>query len=286
MNTRSTPTRFSLELDGRIILQQVRLHRRNGSSTTIGSRIKVGIIGDLQPGLNSKKNFRSKSKARRDLLHEVIPTAFSLVQEVVFRLPATFNSQAIDGRVWTVTPLTQHVQMRTLCPHITVHSVFVPHLWLKVNLIMCSKIVVSFHLSRAISLAPHRTPSTSSSLCSDAGFLKGIWERTILHYDWRRIWGYADSMSRIHTTSKSKNIPTERVDSFEYANRPSLGCKTLSSRTTSLSWYHDRILVLRPNSFMGSHCEWCQQIRHRNVRRNTHWERSTVHKLWDTCCIC
>ena len=36
------------------ILQQVRLHPRSGSSTMIGSRIKVGIIGGLQPGLNSK----------------------------------------------------------------------------------------------------------------------------------------------------------------------------------------------------------------------------------------
>ena len=52
--SRSTTTRFTLELDGDIIFQQVRLHPRTGSSTTIGSRIKVGIIGDLQPGLNSK----------------------------------------------------------------------------------------------------------------------------------------------------------------------------------------------------------------------------------------
>ena len=51
---RSTTIRFTLELDGNIILQQVRLHPRNGSSTTIGSRIEVGINGDLHPGLNSK----------------------------------------------------------------------------------------------------------------------------------------------------------------------------------------------------------------------------------------
>ena len=50
---RSTTRRFTLELDGKSILQQVRLHPRNGSSTMIGSRIKVGVIGDLQPGLNS-----------------------------------------------------------------------------------------------------------------------------------------------------------------------------------------------------------------------------------------
>ena len=50
---KSTATRATLELDGNIILQQVRLHPCNGSSTMIGSRIKVGIIGDLQPGLDS-----------------------------------------------------------------------------------------------------------------------------------------------------------------------------------------------------------------------------------------
>ena len=50
---RSTTTRFTLELDGNIILQQVRLHPGNGSSTVVGSRIKVGIIGVLQPGLKS-----------------------------------------------------------------------------------------------------------------------------------------------------------------------------------------------------------------------------------------
>ena len=53
--TKSTPTKVTLELDGDIIFQQVRLHPRNGSKTMNGSRIKVGIIGDLQPGLNSEK---------------------------------------------------------------------------------------------------------------------------------------------------------------------------------------------------------------------------------------
>ena len=55
MNTRSTPKRFTLELDGNIILQQVRPHLRSGSRTVNGSRHKVGSVGDLQPGLNSKK---------------------------------------------------------------------------------------------------------------------------------------------------------------------------------------------------------------------------------------
>ena len=59
-----------------------------------------------------------------------------------------------------------------------------------------------------------------SKLCSDAGILQ-----TNLHYNCRRIWGYADSMSRIHTTSTSQNIPTERVHSLEHEDRPSLGCE-------------------------------------------------------------
>ena len=33
-------------------------------------------------------------------------------------------------------------------------------------------------------------------------------------------------MSRIHSTSRLHNIPTERVDSFKYEDRPSLGCET------------------------------------------------------------
>ena len=83
MNMRSTPFRFTLELDGHIILQQVRLHPRSGSRTMNGSRVKVGIIGDLQPGLNSN-NFKveiictGKPVAQLNTTHqEVIPTEFS-----------------------------------------------------------------------------------------------------------------------------------------------------------------------------------------------------------------
>ena len=89
-------------------------------------------------------------------------------------------------------------------------------------------------------------------------------------------------MSRIHSISKPHNIPTERVDSFKYKDRPSLGRETLPSRGTLLYWYHDRIIVSRPNSVMSSHCEWYQQTRHRNVRRNTHWDRWSVHPHSET----
>ena len=115
------------------------------------------------------------------------------------------------------------------------------------------------------------------------GFLEEDWERTALHHNRGRFWDYADSMSRNNSISKPHNIPTERMDSFKYEIRHSLGCETLSSRRTLLHRYHDRIIVSRPNSFMGSHCEWYQQIRHRNVRRNTHWERLSVHQHRETC---
>ena len=47
--------------------------------------------------------------------------------------------------------------MRTLRPHITLHSFLVPHLWLKVNLIVCPK--QSFHssLSRGVSCSAQNT---------------------------------------------------------------------------------------------------------------------------------
>ena len=65
------------------------------------SRIKVRITGDLQPGLNSnifKVEFINIGKLVPSR-QEMIPTnSVHLVQEVVFRLSATFNSLAIDGR--------------------------------------------------------------------------------------------------------------------------------------------------------------------------------------------
>ena len=61
-----------------------------------------------------------------------------------------------------------------------------------------------------------------SKLCSDAGLLKETGK------------GQFFITIRTHTTSKSGNIPTEKVDSFEYENRPSPGCKTQSSRKTLL----------------------------------------------------
>ena len=58
-----------LEQDGGLILrshretcgiQHLRLHQLNGNSTTIGSRTKVGFLGDPHPGLNNIDIFSSE----------------------------------------------------------------------------------------------------------------------------------------------------------------------------------------------------------------------------------
>ena len=134
MNTRSTPSRFTRELDGDIILQQVRLHPRSGSRTMNGSRNKVEAVGDLQPGLNSKM-FKveiisvGKPVASRQ---GMIPTnSFYFVQEVVFRLPATFNSQAIDGMCQQNTFSDCMYRRRHFVS--TSHMMLHAHAWLKLK---------------------------------------------------------------------------------------------------------------------------------------------------------
>ena len=75
---------------------------------------------------------------------------------------------------------------------------------------------------------------------------------------------------------KEENIPRKRVDSWKHADRPSPGCEGLLSPWTLRCWDHDRIFISRPNSFLGSHRERNQQIRDRNVRRNScgkRWEQ-------------
>ena len=83
MIMRSTPERFTPELDGDIVLEQVRIHLRSGSRTKNGSRIKVGIIGVFLLGLNSKTILRSKSSAQGKLSHRT-------TQQEVHVQPQTF----------------------------------------------------------------------------------------------------------------------------------------------------------------------------------------------------
>ena len=70
----------------------------------------VGIIGDLQPGLNSRFFRRNILTAQGNLLLKWLRQPFFLVQIVVSQVPETFNSLAIDGGgVRTDTPLTQRI---------------------------------------------------------------------------------------------------------------------------------------------------------------------------------
>ena len=117
MITRNTPIRFTLALVGDIILQQIRLHPRSGSRTMNGGRHKVWIIGDLQPGLNSNFlkveiiNMGKRVASQQEMIPRI---SFYLVQVVVFRLSAPFNSLAIAGSVWTEHLVTLLVQTQTL----------------------------------------------------------------------------------------------------------------------------------------------------------------------------
>ena len=111
--SRSTTTQLILELDGDFSLQpyqQVRFRPRTGSSTTIGSRIQVGIFDD-QPGLSSElfveKSF-NKIYTWEPVAEVISKLLFFLVQMVVFRLPETFNSLATDGGVNRYT-LARHI---------------------------------------------------------------------------------------------------------------------------------------------------------------------------------
>ena len=76
-------------------IQHFPLYQTNGNSTTIGSRTKVGILGDPHPGLNSSGFFSS---------------------EMLFRLPESELFLAIDGRgVDRYTCRTPHFHMYSHC---------------------------------------------------------------------------------------------------------------------------------------------------------------------------
>ena len=74
-------------------IQHIRLHQIIGNSTTIGSRTKVGILGDPHPELNSSDFF---------------------VQRCFFACQKA-NSLAIDGGVKRHTCHTQHFHKYSHC---------------------------------------------------------------------------------------------------------------------------------------------------------------------------
>ena len=109
--SRSTPTWFTFELDGNTFFQQVRLHPRTGS-TTIGSRIKVGIY------------FLFKSiKHRRTCCRSDSDSLFLCSTHCYFacrKLSIHRQSTVCVSRFTSHTASTFfHVQMCTVCPHIT-----------------------------------------------------------------------------------------------------------------------------------------------------------------------
>ena len=133
-----------LEQDGGLILrihreicgsQHLRLHRLNGHSTTIGSRTKFGILGDLRPGLNSSD--------------------FLLSSEMLFRLPETESTGGVDR----YTCRTPHFHMHSHC---TVQATCVP--WLKGpkgSSLSCVPETFT-HPRVMFHLAPHSTLNTST----------------------------------------------------------------------------------------------------------------------------
>ena len=162
---RSTPTRFTFELDGNIILQHVRLHPRRGSRTMNGSRIKVGIIGDFQPGLNSKK-FKVEIISTERLVAQLNHTtrrdsdkSFFLIVKVFFSLAGNFHFPG-NGRGVNRTP--SHSACTDAHSVSAQHMAFIPCTTsvAQGNLDCVPKIVFVF---RAVSHAVHSTLSTPSS---------------------------------------------------------------------------------------------------------------------------
>ena len=74
-----------------------------------------------------------------------------------------------------------------------------------------------------------------------------------------------------------RNIPRERVDSWKHEDRPGPGCEGLLSFKDVTVWRSWSNLYFETEQFFfGSHRERNQQIRDRNVRRNTcckRWEQ-------------
>ena len=76
-------------------------------------------------------------------------------------------------------------------------------------------------------------------------------------------------MSRENFTSKWWIVPHERVDPWKHEDGSSPGCDCLLSSRTLRCGNHDRIFISWQNYFLGSYRERNQQIRNRNVIKNS-----------------
>ena len=100
---------------------------------------------------------------------------------------------------------------------------------------------------------------------------------------WRSTWQSERIMSRVHLASKWSIISSERMDPWKHEDRSSSGCDGLLSPRALRCWHQDRIPTWWQNLFLGADREWNQQIRDRNVRRES------CCKCWreeyrETCC--
>ena len=75
-------------------------------------------------------------------------------------------------------------------------------------------------------------------------------------------------LSRDNLASKWSIISSERMDPWKHEDRSSSGCDGLLSSRTLRCWNQDRIPIWWQDLFLGSDCEWNQQIRNTNVRRD------------------
>ena len=144
-----------LELDGDIILQQFRLHPRSGSRTMNGSRNKIGIIGDLQPGLNSKNSKVEVISVGKLLAsqQEMISDKFFLsCSGSCFSLAGNF--QFPSNRPGCEQNTFSHCMHRRRHFVSTSHVMLHGHAWLKLN---CVPKTFSYSIS---CFAPCLTPCT------------------------------------------------------------------------------------------------------------------------------
>ena len=109
-------------------------------------------------------------------------------------------------------------------------------------------------------------------------------KRTVLHDAWwRSSWQIGWIMSRVHLASKWSIISSERMDPWKHEDRSSFGCDGLISSRTLRCSDHDRIPIWWQHLFLGSDCEWNQQIRDRNVRRDSRC-KFLREECRETCC--
>ena len=108
------------------------------------------------------------------------------------------------------------------------------------------------------------------------------WKRTVSHdARWRSTWQTERIIWRVYLSSKWSTISSERMDPQTITS--SSGCDGLLSSRTLRCWNLDRITTWWQNLFLGSDGEWNQQIRDRNVGRDSRC-RCWREEYRETCC--